>query len=106
MRRADLGRTAHRPAAAGCPRPGGRPREGRGAGGGGDRTSRHRSPGHDDGEVTRPPPPPTQPFAASIPQYSPFTPEAFDALDRAGREHRRGALTRRATEYWGVAERL
>jgi len=43
---------------------------------------------------------------ASIPEYSAFTPEAFDALERAVREHRRVALTRRGTEYVVVAERL
>ncbi len=43
---------------------------------------------------------------ASIPEYSAFTPDALDALERAVREHRRVALTRRGTEYVVVAERL
>jgi PHD/YefM family antitoxin component YafN of YafNO toxin-antitoxin module len=43
---------------------------------------------------------------ASIPEYSTFTPDALDALERAVREHRRVALTRRGTEYVVVAERL
>lgn len=41
-----------------------------------------------------------------IPEYRALTPAALDALERAVRERRRVALTRRGTEYVVVAERL
>jgi hypothetical protein len=43
---------------------------------------------------------------AAIPEYRSLTPEALDALERAVRERRRVALSRRGTEYVVVAERL
>lgn len=43
---------------------------------------------------------------AVIPEYRSLTPDALDALERAVRERRRVALTRRGTEYVVVAERL
>ncbi|HEY6059645.1 MAG TPA: hypothetical protein VIV10_03585 [Gemmatimonadales bacterium] len=41
-----------------------------------------------------------------IPEYRSLTPDALDALERAVRERRRVALSRRGTEYVVVAERL
>ena len=43
---------------------------------------------------------------AAIPEYRSLTPDALDALERAVRERRRVALSRRGTEYVVVAERL
>lgn len=43
---------------------------------------------------------------AVIPEYRSLTPDALDALERAVRERRRVALSRRGTEYVVVAERL
>lgn len=43
---------------------------------------------------------------AAIPEYRSLTPDAMDALERAVRERRRVALSRRGTEYVVVAERL
>jgi hypothetical protein len=42
----------------------------------------------------------------AIPEYRTLTPDALDALERAVRERRRVALSRRGTEYVVVAERL
>ena len=42
----------------------------------------------------------------AIPEYKSLTPAALDALERAVREQRRVALSRRGTEYVVVAERL
>ena len=42
----------------------------------------------------------------AIPEYRSLTPDALDALERAVRERRRVALSRRGTEYVVVAERL
>jgi hypothetical protein len=42
----------------------------------------------------------------AIPEYRRLTPDALDALERAVRERRRVALSRRGTEYVVVAERL
>ena len=42
----------------------------------------------------------------AIPEYKSLTPAALDALERAVRERRRVALSRRGTEYVVVAERL
>ncbi len=42
----------------------------------------------------------------AIPEYRMLTPDALDALERAVRERRRVALSRRGTEYVVVAERL
>lgn len=42
----------------------------------------------------------------AIPEYRSLTPAALDALERAVRERRRVALSRRGTEYVVVAERL
>lgn len=42
----------------------------------------------------------------AIPEYASLTPDALDALERAVREGRRVALSRRGTEYVVVAERL
>jgi hypothetical protein len=41
-----------------------------------------------------------------IREFSSLTPDALDALERAVREGRRVALSRRGTEYVVVAERL
>lgn len=41
-----------------------------------------------------------------IHEYRSLTPDALDALERAVRERRRVALSRRGTEYVVVAERL
>jgi hypothetical protein len=41
-----------------------------------------------------------------IPEFDSLTPDALDALERAVRERRRVALSRRGTEYVVVAERL
>jgi hypothetical protein len=41
-----------------------------------------------------------------IPEYRSLTPDALDALERAVRERRRVALTRRGTEFVVVAEGL
>jgi transcriptional antiterminator Rof (Rho-off) len=43
---------------------------------------------------------------AAIREYRSLTPDALDALERAVRERRRVALSRRGTEYVVVAERL
>ena len=40
---------------------------------------------------------------AAIPEYHALTPESLDALERAVREQRRGALRRRGTAYVVVA---
>jgi len=42
----------------------------------------------------------------AIPEYRTLSPDALDALERAVRERRRVALSRRGTEYVVVAERL
>jgi hypothetical protein len=42
----------------------------------------------------------------TIPEYRSLTPDALDALERAVRERRRVALSRRGTEYVVVAEGL
>jgi hypothetical protein len=42
----------------------------------------------------------------ALPEFRSLTPEALDALERAVRERRRVALSRRGTEYVVVAERL
>jgi hypothetical protein len=42
----------------------------------------------------------------AIPEYRSLTPDALDALERAVRERRRVALSRRGTEYVVVAEEL
>jgi hypothetical protein len=42
----------------------------------------------------------------AIPEFRSLTPAALDALERAVRERRRVALSRRGTEYVVVAERL
>ena len=42
----------------------------------------------------------------AIPEYRALTPDALDALERAVRERRRVALSRRGTEYVVVAEQL
>ena len=42
----------------------------------------------------------------AIPEYRSLTPDALDALERAVRERRRVALSRRGTEYVVVAEGL
>ena len=42
----------------------------------------------------------------AIPEYKSLTPAALDALERAVRERRRVALSRRGTEYVVVAEQL
>jgi hypothetical protein len=42
----------------------------------------------------------------AIPEFRTLTPDALDALERAVRERRRVALSRRGTEYVVVAERL
>jgi len=42
----------------------------------------------------------------AIPEYRSLTPAALDALERAVRDRRRVALSRRGTEYVVVAERL
>ena len=42
----------------------------------------------------------------AIPEYKSLTPAALDALERAVRERRRVALSRRGTEYVVIAERL
>ena len=39
-------------------------------------------------------------------EFRALTPDAFESLERAVREHRRIALRRRGTEYIVVAERL
>jgi hypothetical protein len=41
-----------------------------------------------------------------LPEYRRLTPDALDALERAVRERRRVALSRRGTEYVVVAEWL
>lgn len=43
---------------------------------------------------------------SAIPEYRSLSPDALDALERAVRERRRVALSRRGTEYVVVAERL
>jgi hypothetical protein len=43
---------------------------------------------------------------SAIPEYHALTPDALDALERAVRERRRVALSRRGTEFVVVAERL
>jgi transcriptional antiterminator Rof (Rho-off) len=42
----------------------------------------------------------------AIPEYRTLSPDALDALERAVRERRRVALSRRGTEYVVVAEVL
>ena len=42
----------------------------------------------------------------AIPEYRTLSPDALDALERAVRERRRVALSRRGTEYVVVAEAL
>lgn len=43
---------------------------------------------------------------SALREYRSLTPDALDALERAVRERRRVALSRRGTEYVVVAERL
>ena len=43
---------------------------------------------------------------STIPEYRSLSPDALDALERAVRERRRVALSRRGTEYVVVAEGL
>jgi hypothetical protein len=43
---------------------------------------------------------------SAIPEYRSLSPDALDALERAVREGRRVALSRRGTEYVVVAEQL
>jgi hypothetical protein len=43
---------------------------------------------------------------SAIPEYRSLSPDALDALERAVRERRRVALSRRGTEYVVVAEQL